>query len=149
MKLCPETASSRNSGDDNLIPLINVVFLMLIFFMVAGQIQRSDAVKLEPPQSVSETPHIDEKVTVLVDLTGALYLENNPVSDDAFVTELNQLFETAKDQKAFMVLVKVDNSLPVTRLQEVLKLIKSAGLMKVSLATRLTPTAPAVEGAGS
>ena len=24
MKLCPETASSRNSGDDNLIPLINV-----------------------------------------------------------------------------------------------------------------------------
>jgi biopolymer transport protein ExbD len=49
MKLCNEAVHKKNDSDDNLIPLINVVFLMLIFFMVAGQIQKSDAIKLQPP----------------------------------------------------------------------------------------------------
>lgn len=36
------------SNDDHLIPLINVVFLMLIFFMLAGQIRASDGLPFFP-----------------------------------------------------------------------------------------------------
>ncbi|MAZ88646.1 MAG: hypothetical protein CL693_13480 [Cellvibrionaceae bacterium] len=36
------------SDDSNMIPLINIVFLMLIFFMVAGKIAARDAADFEP-----------------------------------------------------------------------------------------------------
>lgn len=40
--------------DDNLIPLINIVFLLLIFFMVAGQIAPQQDMTIDPPESASE-----------------------------------------------------------------------------------------------
>ncbi len=42
-----EDTHSKPSADDNMIPLINIVFLLLIFFMVAGQI------KAQPDQAIT------------------------------------------------------------------------------------------------
>ncbi|MGK0445554.1 MAG: biopolymer transport protein ExbD [Bermanella sp.] len=42
-----EDTRSKLSSDDNMIPLINIVFLLLIFFMVAGQI------KAQPDQAIA------------------------------------------------------------------------------------------------
>lgn len=136
MKLCNEAVHKKNDGDDNLIPLINVVFLMLIFFMVAGQIQKSDAIKLQPPSSVSEIPHTEDRATILVDMSGDLYLDNQLVDEDGLKAGLDAAFAKSETPDEFSVLVKVDSTLPVNRLQNVLKLVKSVGLMKVSLATR-------------
>lgn len=47
----------RSNSDDNMIPLINIVFLLLIFFMVAGHIQkRPDAAIDVPTLNHLETP---------------------------------------------------------------------------------------------
>jgi len=42
-----QDSQAKPSSDDNMIPLINIVFLMLIFFMVAGQI------KAQPDQAIT------------------------------------------------------------------------------------------------
>ncbi|WP_353352262.1 biopolymer transporter ExbD [Oceaniserpentilla sp. 4NH20-0058] len=39
------------SSDDNMIPLINIVFLLLIFFMVAGQIKAQQDASIRLPES--------------------------------------------------------------------------------------------------
>lgn len=39
----------RSSSDDNMIPLINIVFLLLIFFMVAGHIQKRPDASIDVP----------------------------------------------------------------------------------------------------
>ncbi|MEL7528591.1 MAG: biopolymer transporter ExbD, partial [Pseudomonadota bacterium] len=44
----------RRDPPENTIPLINVVFLMLIFFLFAGSIARDDARKIEPPLNILE-----------------------------------------------------------------------------------------------
>ena len=41
----------NSNSDDNLIPLINIVFLLLIFFMVAGQMQKPLATDITLPVS--------------------------------------------------------------------------------------------------
>ena len=43
MNFTGQEAPRKDNSDDQLIPLINIVFLMLIFFMVAGQISEQDA----------------------------------------------------------------------------------------------------------
>ncbi len=133
---CITSVKKAQSRDDNLIPLINVVFLMLIFFMVAGQIQRSDAQTVQPPESLSNTRQAEGGITVIVTADGALYLDNQNVDETGLASGLMAAFSQAEKPEAFVVLVKVDADLPVDVLQTVLRQIKATGLMRVSLATR-------------
>jgi biopolymer transport protein ExbD len=47
--------NSKQQSDDNMIPLINIVFLLLIFFMVAGQIKAQPNKEIELPKSTQLT----------------------------------------------------------------------------------------------
>lgn len=131
---------SKSMGDDQLIPLINVVFLMLIFFMVAGHITRQNPIKLDPPQSINETHNDpDNQVEVSRTADGKLYLGADPVTSETLGEQLKQRFEKAKDKEHFSVLVRVDGDTPVEQLQPLLMTIKEAGLTHVGLATLLIP----------
>jgi biopolymer transport protein ExbD len=51
----PEADRRRGpSADDGVLPLINVVFLLLIFFMIAGQIAQGEPFAIDPARSTSE-----------------------------------------------------------------------------------------------
>ena len=67
MNFTGQEAPRKDNSDDQLIPLINIVFLMLIFFMVAGQISEQDAQYIAPPESISETPIDPDAPRVLID----------------------------------------------------------------------------------
>ena len=45
-------SNNKRQSDDNMIPLINIVFLLLIFFMVAGQIKAQPDKAIELPESM-------------------------------------------------------------------------------------------------
>ncbi|QEQ97713.1 ExbD/TolR family protein [Neptunomonas concharum] len=129
----PDSGKS-NSSDDNLIPLINIVFLMLIFFMVAGQIQRTDSIKIEPPQSVSSLSPEDEKVSLIIEHDGSIHLEDTAVELDQLA---NLLALQISHQPTSSLLIKTDATLPAEKLYEILKYVRAAGFQKISLATRL------------
>lgn len=129
----PDSGKS-NSSDDNLIPLINIVFLMLIFFMVAGQIQRTDSIKIEPPQSVSSLSPEDEKVSLIIEHDGSIHLEDTAVELDQLA---NLLALQISHQPTSSLLIKTDATLPTEKLYEILKYVRAAGFQKISLATRL------------
>ncbi|WP_100639121.1 ExbD/TolR family protein [Marinobacter salexigens] len=136
MKLSATTPSKDLASDDNLVPLINIVFLMLIFFMVAGQITASDAVKVQAPESLTAARGEEHSVTILVAANSAMYLDNLEVSPDLLVEKLESLLGEADTPDEVSVLVKADAALPVDELQKVLRHIKKAGLLKVALLTR-------------
>ena len=123
------------SQDNSMIPLINVVFLMLAFFMIAGQIQRSDAVRMEPPESLSRETQGEYTATLLITARQSLYLNDTPVRREQLSGEIRRLLETAADPQSVRVLVKADASLPATELRLVLARLRAAGLLRVSLAT--------------
>lgn len=125
-------------GDDSVIPLINVVFLMLIFFMVAGQIQKSDPIKILPPNSINEArPISDPNVLLLIGASQELYFNDEAVALDDIEGRLTQLFEQAQDPEAFWVQIKADGNLAVEDMRPVFTAIRRAGLTKVSVATQL------------
>ena len=53
------------SDDERILPLINVVFLLLIFFMLTGKLAATDPVEATPPRSASEG-RIDARELVIV-----------------------------------------------------------------------------------
>jgi biopolymer transport protein ExbD len=135
--LIPETAKRQPASDDNLIPLINIVFLLLIFFMVAGQIQRSDPHKIDPPDSINEQVLQQQNIAeLLVTESGLLYLEGQLIAAQDLSEKLRLGVTQASDPQSFTVQVKVDGDLDVAQLQSTLRSIKAAGLLRISLITQ-------------
>lgn len=104
--------------------------------MVAGHISQSDPIKVQPPLSSSETKQIEQPLVIVVSDNGQVAIEQDIVDDNALLPVINKQFEAAADKDKFRILVKVDGSLPVERLQYVLSIIKQSGIKRVSLATQ-------------
>ena len=118
-----------------MIPLINVVFLMLAFFMILGQIERSDAVRLDPPDSLSLEVQGEYAATLLITAQQSLYLNGRPLRREQLAGEIRRILEAAADPQNVRVLVKADATLPATELRLVLARLRTAGFLRVSLAT--------------
>ena len=118
-----------------MIPLINVVFLMLAFFMILGQIESSDPVRLDPPDSLSLEVQGDYAATLLITAQQSLYLNDRPLRREQLAGEIRRMLDTAADPQSVRVLVKADAALPATELRLVLVRLRTAGLLRVSLAT--------------
>lgn len=136
MKVGQSIQHKKPNQDDNLIPLINIVFLMLIFFMVAGHISESDPIKVQPPSSISDKQDKLEPMVIVVAADGQVAFEQELMANAELERQLNERFEAARDQQAFSLLVKVDADLPVDKLQSVLNIIRQSGIKRVSLATQ-------------
>ncbi|MCX4187565.1 ExbD/TolR family protein [Methylophaga sp. OBS4] len=136
MKVGQSIQHKKPNQDDGLIPLINIVFLMLIFFMVAGHISQSDPIKVQPPSSVSDKHEQEEAVVIIVATDGQVSFEQDIIELAALGPLVNQRFEQAENKPGFSLLVKVDANLAVEKLQDVLNIIKQTGIKRVSLATQ-------------
>ena len=141
MQLGKAIQHKKPNQDDNLIPLINIVFLMLIFFMVAGHISESDPIKVQPPGSVSEQHSEVKPLTIVVSTDGQIAVGQEQVTEQELTAAINRQFEQAEDPEAFRLLVKVDANLAVEKLQHVLSLIKQTGIKRIALATQKQATA--------
>jgi biopolymer transport protein ExbD len=126
----------KPNQDDNLIPLINIVFLMLIFFMVAGHISESDPIQVQPPGSVSDSQSEVKPLTIVVSTEGEIAVGQEQVTKDTLSAVITQYFEQVADPQAFRLLVKVDANLAVEELQHILSLIKQTGIKRIALATQ-------------
>ncbi|MCK5531283.1 ExbD/TolR family protein [Halopseudomonas sp.] len=136
MKLVAENSTRKDKGDDQLIPLINIVFLMLIFFMVAGQISQSDATFVSPPESIAEAPIDDDALQILIDAELTIWLNDQQITLEELEAPLITAFEQVEDPESFTLAVKADGEVPVENLQALLQRIKASGFRRVTLLTQ-------------
>lgn len=128
------------SNDDHLIPLINVVFLMLIFFMLAGQIRASDGLPFVPPAMDSGGPEVSAQVEIVMTEDGGVFLNGVPVQPNELSrawAEGRGVEGAARSQSP--VLVKIDQALTAEQWQPVLAWVSDAGFESVHLSTRRSP----------
>jgi len=138
MKIGEKFAAKKAGDDDNMVPLINIVFLMLVFFMVAGQIRKADPIPIVPPHSINETRAAnDPNVEIVVGLDDSLYVDDIVMAIEDTQSYLEEAFSTDQNQDTFWVQVKADGDIPLEKLRPIFNQIRLAGLTKVSLATQL------------
>ena len=118
-------AARRELG---LTPLADVVFLLLAFFMLAGEVQRADRARVVPPASASETRPARDRVELVVEADGSLWLKDERIALAALAPALAN--------SASAPLVKADANLPVETLRGLLAELRRAGVREAALATR-------------
>ncbi len=116
---------------DNTIPLINIVFLMLIFFLFAGTIARDDARQITPPKNISEDEDIRSTGALVIDENGNMTLRSEEVTVEGFLASQNQ--SLAAGEK---IRIAADDGLKADELERILRQITAAEKREIVLITR-------------
>lgn len=117
---------------DRLIPLINIVFLLLTFFMLAGTFQSADLLKITPPDMQTQGD-IDAKSLVLqIDRDGRLAIAKESVELQDAILTIKETF--AKDENA-EVYIKADRDLKAIELLKILETLSGQDIQNVRLMT--------------
>ena len=61
----------------NLVPLINIVFLLLIFFMLSGTLTKKDFFQVDPPESYTSANAESPEIIVLISKNNKISIEDN------------------------------------------------------------------------
>ncbi|MCA1300537.1 ExbD/TolR family protein [Stappia indica] len=131
---------------ENTLSLINIVFLMLIFFLIAGQLSPP----VDPSVSLAQTtgaPPLPPPDALFADAEGVLRYRGQVLSAEAFMADHAQGRETAGAEGAAddaparpAIRLAADRALPAVRLLTLVDALYAAGAGSVSVVTvRATP----------
>ncbi len=129
-----QNKARRASDDDRILPLINVVFLLLIFFMLAGQLAATDPFVIEPPKSESEGQNRPQDMVILASADGRFALDGIEMSEEAVITAARQRLEDAPDGNV-MLRLKVDGNKAAPEIVFLMQRLREAGFRKLRLLT--------------
>ena len=121
--------------EERILPLINIVFLLLIFFMLAGQFSTSDPLGITPPVSLSQTPAPSPRALVLIAADGRIALDGMSVSE-AQLTEFVQARLAAGGVSELYV--RADGRASAARVIAIMERLRSSGVEKLRLLTIAT-----------
>jgi len=117
----------------NLVPLINIVFLLLIFFMLSSTLITPDKFDIQLPESDKGDSHESVPIVILVRGDGTIAINNLAVS----LTELADLLVSEIEGGAQPELMVRADALANTKdIVAVLRQAKIAGIEAVALATQ-------------
>lgn len=124
---------TNNKEFINLTPLIDIVFLLLIFFMLTSNFIEKEGIKIKLPESSSKTVVKNENITIYVTKESKIYFKGKFVS----INDLsNVLKEAIENSNTKVVILKADKESKMEVAVKVLDLAKSFGAEKLIIATK-------------
>ena len=119
-------------SEENVLPLINIVFLLLIFFLIAGALTIPDLFPVEPPVSDSKTPAAPVETIVLIGADGQISLRNELIAAD----QLHALARAIIKQKPLQPFkLKADSQAASGRVIRAIEALRNAGVQQTLLIT--------------
>lgn len=116
----------------DITPLIDIVFILLIFFMVSTTFVKDMNLDIDRPTAKSASPAGTQAIRLYIDEGGDTYLDGEPVQIWMIQGRLSDLLEVSTSDA---VLVVTDDGVPAKRLIEVVDQARLAGA-EVGVATR-------------
>lgn len=140
MKLLPRYSEEP---DVNLTPMIDVVFLLLLFFMVSTSFIRESSLKVDLPQANSERLEDQEApVDIVINADGEILINNLPVLVNSSDDMRRALKNAVGDNTDPHIIISADAEAAYQRIVTAMDAAQSLGFSRLTLATRQTREAP-------
>ena len=117
----------------DMTPMIDMVFILLIFFMVTASFVKDMKLELERPKASSAVTASSKAIRLFIDRSGDTYLDGEPIRLWLIQSKLRDLLNNASSK---VVLVVTDEGVPAGRLVEVVDQARLAGAESVGIATK-------------
>ncbi|MFY0664019.1 MAG: biopolymer transporter ExbD [Natronospirillum sp.] len=122
----------------NLTPLIDVVFLLLIFFMVTTTFTRETQLEVELPQVQTENVlGNDERIDVVIDAQGGIEINNQLLINTQFDTLKRALETVIQPGNVQVVVITTDKQTPAQSLMHVMDAVGQLGHSRIAFAAQL------------
>lgn len=119
----------------NLTPLIDVVFLLLIFFMVSTTFDTTSKLKIRLPEaSENQAENQPHSLNLMIDAEGRFFLNARELSNSRSAT-LKAALEKTLAGKKMPIVIQSDAGSPVQSLVTAMDVVGQLGLTQVSIAT--------------
>ncbi|MBF0232462.1 MAG: biopolymer transporter ExbD [Desulfamplus sp.] len=129
-----------------LTSLIDIVFMLLIYFMLTANFIVDEGIDIKLPQanqSDVQEKNSAEAITVYIDKDGKAYIKEKLIPDDKLFITLKQLIGTqkasmdsqSKSKSQRLVIIKADKTVILNSAVKVMDIAKSAGAARLCIAT--------------
>ena len=115
-----------------LTSLIDIVFLLLIYFMLTTNFIVEEGIKIKLPNAKASAPQVKQEITIFVDKEGTTYIADSQIPIDQLYTKIKQMINKETDR---LVVVKADRTVVLNKAVRVMDIAKAAGASRLCLAT--------------
>jgi biopolymer transport protein ExbD len=116
----------------NLTPLIDVLFILIIFFTVSSTFLEQPGIELKLPEAESSESHTAQKVIVYVDREKKIYLNDDPVELENIAQAVEALISAQTDKS---VVLHADEEVPHGIVIKIMDLLRKQGIYKIIIST--------------
>ena len=133
----------QDDPEVNLTPLIDVVFLLLIFFMVSTSFNRESEISIDLPEASAQEKTNDEKpVDVTIDVNGNYFVNQKQVINNRIETLKRALELAIHGQEKPSLIISADGRTPHQAVITAMDAARQLGINRLSLATKETAGNP-------
>jgi len=125
----------RERVELSLTPMIDVVFLLLIFFMVTTTFQREAALKIELPEAQGDREPRRQVLEVVIDAGGRYYIDHHELINTRIETLKKAMRRALRPDARPVVVIAADRRTPHQAVIRVLDAARQLGLSHISFAT--------------
>ena len=127
-------ARRRSKANINIIPLMDVLTILIFFFLVSMQFKEMTTLNLTLPKIESAGRNdYPERILVGINESGQIFLENQPVPMDELQAVFARVSEISNDVP---VLIKAHNMTPLQTITDVMDACRLNGLSKIRIQSR-------------
>ncbi len=128
----------KEEVDVNITPLIDVVFLLLIFFMVSTTFEHESEINITLPEASRE--YVDSKpdvIRIAIDADERIFINDRPLLNAQLQTIKEALRDSLHDREDIPVIINADAGATHQAVIRVMDAARQLDLVKITFATRI------------
>jgi len=130
MRFRERSAASPAQLETGILPMINVVFLLLIFFMLTGHLSAIDPFEVSPPQTESEGIAESDDMLMLIGPYGRVAVDGDDIPREELA---DYLAARARQNPDLRVRIKADDGTEALLLVDIMRVMREAGIQQMQL----------------
>ncbi len=116
----------------NITPLVDVLFILIIFFTVSSTFLEQPGIKLELPKAVSAQPEKVEKAILVISPEEKLFFRGEPISKEDLPAILQKTMANSTDRS---LIVSADKEVHHGLVVEIMDIARQNGVKKLVIST--------------
>jgi biopolymer transport protein ExbD len=116
----------------NITSLIDVLFILIIFFVVSSTFLEQPAIKLNLPEASTSEAYAVQKVVLYIDQEENMFLNDKPVKEETVAESVEQLISAQTDKS---LVLKADDKVTHGLVIRIMDALRKKGIYKIVVST--------------
>jgi len=126
----------ENDLDVNITPLIDIVFLLLIFFMVSTTFNKEFEVGIDLPKASSKSQLVQKTLEITIDANGAYFINEKKLMNTQVASIKAALQKQSNGDLKLPVIISADANTPHQAVIRAMDAARQLGFSRLTFATQ-------------